>query len=124
MGQKIHPVGLRLGITRTWDSRWFEKKNYQTWLHEDMAIRQFLSVKSKIVGESIVRSLSRVEIERRPGQVKVTLHTSKPGIIIGKRGAGIDEIRKTLAKMTGKQVTVNVSEIKVPELGGKKRCCR
>jgi len=116
MGQKIHPVGLRLGITRTWDSRWFEKKNYQTWLHEDMAIRQFLSVKSKIVGESIVRSLSRVEIERRPGQVKVTLHTSKPGIIIGKRGAGIDEIRKTLAKMTGKQVTVNVSEIKVPEL--------
>lgn len=110
MGQKIHPVGLRLGITRTWDSRWFEKKHYIDWLHEDVAIRKFLN--------RWVRSaaISKVEIERRTNQARVIVNTAKPGIIIGKRGIGIEDIRKNLESLTGKSVQVNVMEIKHPEL--------
>src|SRR5579883_1960781 len=110
MGQKIHPVGLRLGITRTWDSRWFEKKNYRAWLHEDAAIRKYFGRMTRAA------AISRVEIERRANQTRVIVHTAKPGIIIGKRGVGIDEIRKNLEKLTKKAVQVNVGEIKHPEL--------
>jgi small subunit ribosomal protein S3 len=110
MGQKIHPVGLRLGITHTWDSRWFEKKNYQAWLHEDVAIRKYFGRMTRAA------AISKVEIERRANQARVIVHTGKPGIIIGKRGVGIDEIRRNLEKLTGKQIQVNVVEIKVPEL--------
>src|SRR5271165_232000 len=102
MGQKIHPVGLRLGITRTWDSRWFEKKNYQAWLHEDVAIRKYFGRMTRAA------AISKVEIERRANQARVIVHTGKPGIIIGKRGVGIDEIRRNLEKLTGKQIQVNV----------------
>jgi small subunit ribosomal protein S3 len=109
MGQKIHPVGLRLGITRTWDSRWFEKKNYQAWLHEDVAIRKYFGRMTRAA------AISKVEIERRANQARVIVNTGKPGIIIGKRGVGIDEIRRNLEKLTGKQVQVNVVEIKHPE---------
>lgn len=110
MGQKIHPVGLRLGITRTWDSRWYEKKNYQAWLHEDVAVRKYFGRMTRAA------AISKVEIERRANQARVIVHTGKPGIIIGKRGVGIDEIRRNLEKLTRKQVQVNVVEIKVPEL--------
>ncbi len=110
MGQKIHPVGLRLGITRTWDSRWFEKKNFVAWLHEDVAIRKYFGRMTRAA------AISRVEIERRANQARVIINTGKPGIIIGKRGVGIDEIRRNLETLTGKQVQVNVVEIKVPEL--------
>jgi small subunit ribosomal protein S3 len=110
MGQKIHPVGLRLGITRTWDSRWFEKKQYVSWLHEDVAIRKYFGRMTRAA------AISRVEIERRANQARIIVNTGKPGIIIGKRGVGIDEIRRNLEKLTGKQVQVNVVEIKVPEL--------
>ena len=110
MGQKIHPVGLRLGITRTWDSRWFEKKNYRAWLHEDAAIRKYFGRMTRSA------AISRVEIERRANQTRVIVHTAKPGIIIGKRGVGIDEIRKSLERLTKKTVQVNVGEIKHPEL--------
>ena len=110
MGQKINPVGLRLGITRTWDSRWFEKKNYQAWLHEDVAIRKYFGRMTRAA------AISKVEIERRANQARVIVNTAKPGIIIGKRGVGIDEIRKNLEKLTGKTVQVNVVEIKHPEL--------
>lgn len=110
MGQKIHPVGLRLGITRTWDSRWFEKKNYVAWLHEDVAIRKYFGRMTRAA------AISRVEIERRANQARVIINTGKPGIIIGKRGVGIDEIRRNLEKLTGKQVQVNVVEIKTVEL--------
>jgi small subunit ribosomal protein S3 len=109
MGQKIHPVGLRLGITRTWDSRWFEKKIYQAWLHEDVAIRKYFGRMTRAA------AISKVEIERRANQARVIVNTGKPGIIIGKRGVGIDEIRRNLEKLTGKQVQVNVVEIKHPE---------
>jgi small subunit ribosomal protein S3 len=110
MGQKIHPVGLRLGITRTWDSRWFEKKHYIDWLHEDVAIRKFFNKWMRSA------AISKVEIERRANQARVIVNTAKPGIIIGKRGVGIEEIRKNLEKLTGKTVQVNVMEIKHPEL--------
>jgi small subunit ribosomal protein S3 len=110
MGQKIHPVGLRLGITRTWDSRWYEKKQYTAWLHEDVAIRKYLGRLTRAA------AISKVEIERRANQARVIVHTAKPGIIIGKRGVGIEDIRKSLERMTQKTVQVNVIEIKHPEL--------
>jgi small subunit ribosomal protein S3 len=113
MGQKVNPIGLRLGITRTWDSRWFEGKQYRDRLHEDLRIREIV--------DSLSRSaaVSRVEIERRANQVRVAVNTAKPGIIIGKRGAGIEELRKQLERESGKQVNVNVVEIKHPELDAK-----
>jgi small subunit ribosomal protein S3 len=110
MGQKIHPVGLRLGITRTWDSRWYEKKNYKIWLHEDVAIRKYFARLTRAA------AISKVEIERRANQARVIVHTAKPGIIIGKRGVGIEDIRKNLEHLTQKNVQVNVVEIKHPEL--------
>ncbi len=110
MGQKIHPVGMRLGITRTWDSRWFEKKHYVEWLHEDVAIRKSFNRWMRSA------SISKIEIERRANQARVIVNTAKPGIIIGKRGVGIDEIRKNLEQLTGKNVAVNVMEISHPEL--------
>ena len=110
MGQKIHPVGLRLGITRTWESRWFEKKNYKAWLHEDQAVRKYFNRLTRAA------AISKVEIERRANQARVIVHTAKPGIIIGKRGVGIEDIRKNLEHLTQKNVQVNVVEIKHPEL--------
>jgi small subunit ribosomal protein S3 len=110
MGQKIHPVGMRLGITRTWDSRWFEQKHYIDWLHEDVAIRKFFNKWMRSA------AISKIEIERRANQARVIINTAKPGIIIGKRGVGIDEIRKNLESLTRKNVQVNVIEIKHPEL--------
>lgn len=110
MGQKIHPVGLRLGITRTWDSRWFEKKNYKIWLHEDAAIRKYFGRMTRAA------AISKIEIERRANQARVIVHTGKPGIIIGKRGVGIEDIRKNLERLTQKNVQVNVVEIKTVEL--------
>jgi small subunit ribosomal protein S3 len=114
MGQKIHPVGFRLGITRTWDSRWYENKQYAKWVHEDRAMRGLVE------GMSRSAAVAKVEIERRANTVRVIVHTGKPGIIIGKRGAGIDELKKRLEKLSqGKQVQVNVVEIKHPELDAK-----
>ncbi len=114
MGQKIHPVGMRLGITRTWDSRWFENKQYANWVNEDRVMRDLVE------GMSRSAAVSKVEIERRANTVRVIVHTGKPGIIIGKRGAGIDDLKKRLEKIgAGKQVQVNVVEIKHPELDAK-----
>lgn len=113
MGQKVHPVGLRLGITRTWDSRWFENRQYREWLHEDLRMRKLVDGLSRSAG------VSKLEIERRANQVRVVISTAKPGIIIGKRGAGIDDLKKRLEKVSGKQINVNVVEIKHPELDAK-----
>ncbi len=104
---------MRLGITRTWDSRWFEDKQYQTWLHEDLRMRKLIDGLSRSAG------VSRLEIERRASQVRVVISTAKPGIIIGKRGAGIEDLKKRLEKASGRQVNVNVLEIKHPELDAK-----
>ena len=112
MGQKIHPIGLRLGIIRNWDSRWFQDKHYADWLHEDLRIRQWLRKRLKHAG------LSRVEIERAD-KINVIVNTSKPGIVIGSKGKGIEEIRRSLSRMTRRDIKITVQEIKKPELEAK-----
>ena len=110
MGQKIHPIGLRLKITRGWDSRWFnDRRKYSEWLHEDIKIRKYIFNKMKANG------IAKVEIERAD-RVDVIIKTSKPGLVIGKKGAGIEELKKTLSKLISKPVKVTVHEIKNPEL--------
>ncbi|HEY3316786.1 MAG TPA: 30S ribosomal protein S3 [Bacillota bacterium] len=111
MGQKIHPKGLRIGIIKDWDSKWYAgKKTYQDLLHEDVKIRKL--IRQKLANASI----SRVEIERAANRVKLTIHTGKPGMVIGKGGAGVESLRKELERQTGKPVAVNIIEIKTPEL--------
>ncbi len=111
MGQKIHPKGLRIGISRDWDTKWYaNKKNFSDLLVEDVGIRKFLK---KVLYNS---GLSRTEIERTANRVKVTVHTAKPGMVIGKQGAGITDMQKQLETMTGKSVSLNVVEIRAPEL--------
>lgn len=110
MGQKIHPVGLRLKITRGWDSRWFnDRRKYSEWLHEDIKIRKFIFNKLKSTG------ISKVEIERAD-RVEIIIKTSKPGLVIGKKGAGIEDLKKCLGKLINKPVKITVTEIKNPEL--------
>lgn len=110
MGQKVHPIGLRLGIIKTWDSRWFSQKNYATLLHEDIKIR-------KIVKERLMHAgVSKIEIERAGQKAKINIHTARPGIIIGKKGAEVDKLKKDLESMTGKQMYINIQEIRRPEL--------
>jgi len=112
LGQKIHPVGLRLGIIRNWDSRWFQDKHYADWLHEDIEIRRWLRQKLKHAG------LSRIEIERAD-KINVILNTSKPGIVIGSKGRGIEEIRRELSRRNKRDIKITVQEIKKPELEAK-----
>jgi small subunit ribosomal protein S3 len=110
MGQKVHPIGFRLGIIKTWDSRWFSQKNYATLLHEDFKIR-------KIVKERLMHAgVSKIEIERAGQKAKINIHTARPGIIIGKKGAEVDKLKKDLESMTGKQMYINTQEIRRPEL--------
>jgi small subunit ribosomal protein S3 len=110
MGQKVHPVGFRLGVIRTWDSKWFEEKNYATWLHEDIKIRDFVKKSLNHAG------VSRVEIERAANKVKVNVHTARPGIVIGKRGAGIETVKKDLQKFTKNEVFLNIVEVRKAEV--------
>ncbi|SMB88842.1 SSU ribosomal protein S3P [Thermanaeromonas toyohensis ToBE] len=110
MGQKVHPKGLRLGIIRGWDSRWYAGRDYKNLLHEDLKIRQFLKERLYQAG------VSTIEIERAANRVKVTLHTAKPGVVIGRGGTEVEALRQQLEVMTGKQVTLNIVEIKKPEL--------
>ncbi len=109
MGQKTHPVGFRLGIIRDWESKWFLDRGYSDALAEDWHIRSFIHKNLKNA------AISRVEIERRGNQVKVTIYTAKPGIIIGRGGKGVDDIRALLERLTGKMVHVNVEEIRYPD---------
>jgi len=110
VGQKVHPLGMRIGIIRDWDAKWYAKKNYTELLHEDLSIRDFIK---NTLSEA---SVSRVEIERAANRLRITIHTSKPGMVIGRGGSGVEKLRKNLEKMTGKQVHVNIIEVKVPEL--------
>jgi len=110
VGQKVHPKGLRIGIIKDWDAKWYADKNYAELLHEDIKIREY--IKQKLFASGI----STVEIERAVNKVKVSVHTAKPGIVIGKGGAEVENLRKTIEKMSGKQVAINIIEIKKPEL--------
>ncbi|MDD4169166.1 MAG: 30S ribosomal protein S3 [Desulfotomaculaceae bacterium] len=111
MGQKVNPKGLRIGIIRDWEAKWFaDKKNYADFLQEDIAIRKHIKKKLFIAG------ISRIQIERAANRVKVFIHTAKPGIVIGRGGIEVENLRKQLELLTAKQVSVNIVEIKVPEL--------
>ena len=111
MGQKVNPHGLRIGIIKDWDTKWYAgNKNFSEFLVEDFQIRKYIKKKLYIAG------VARIEIERAVNKIKVNVNTAKPGLVIGKGGQGIEELRKELEKMTGKSVLVNISEIKSPEL--------
>jgi small subunit ribosomal protein S3 len=109
VGQKVNPKGLRIGIIRDWESRWYADRNYKELLHEDLKLRAFIKNKLKQAG------CPKVEIERAASRIKVSIHAAKPGIVIGRGGAEVENLRKQLEAMTGKQVTVNIVEIKKPE---------
>ena len=114
MGRKVHPYGFRLGVIRDWKARWYaEGGEYADLLHEDLAIRRYIAGGSRRAG------ISRVEIERFPNQVSVTIWTARPGIVIGRRGAAVKELRSTLEEKTGKRVSVDVQEIEQPDLDAK-----
>ena len=110
MGQKVNPVGIRIGINRTWDSRWFSAKNYAEKLVEDLKLRAFVLEKLKAAG------VSKVIIERAAKNTKVTVHTARPGVIIGKKGADIEKLRKDLSSKAGGEVSLNIVEIRKPEI--------
>lgn len=110
MGQKVNPVGLRLGINRTWDSRWFAGSNYADLLHEDFRIREFLRKKLAQAG------VAKIVIERPAKKARVTIHTARPGVVIGKKGQDIEKLRSEIAKMTDAEVHLNIVEIRKPEV--------
>jgi small subunit ribosomal protein S3 len=110
LGQKVHPYGFRIGVNRTWASRWFAEKKYSQLLHEDLKIREEL--KKAFVQAGI----SKLEIDRLPNQLKVRIHTSKPGLVIGKKGAGVDQLKKKLEAQVGREVVINIEEVVRPEL--------
>jgi small subunit ribosomal protein S3 len=109
MGQKVNPIGIRVGINRTWDSRWFSAKNYAAKLVEDLKLRAFITEKLKAAG------ISKVIIERAAKNTRVTVHTARPGVIIGKKGADIEKLRKDLSAKAGGDVSLNIVEIRKPE---------
>ncbi len=110
MGQKVNPIGLRLGINRTWDSRWYADDDFAKLLHEDLRIRKFVH------NELRQASISKVVIERPAKKCRVTIYTARPGVIIGKKGADIEVLRKKIASMTDAEVHINIVEIRKPEL--------
>jgi small subunit ribosomal protein S3 len=114
MGQKVNPISMRLGINRTWDSRWFASKEYATYLHEDFRIRKFVEDK---LGKSA--SVSKVVVERPTKKVRVIVHSARPGVIIGKKGADIEKLRSEIGKMTSSEVSLNIVEIRKPDIDAK-----
>jgi small subunit ribosomal protein S3 len=109
MGQKVHPIGFRLGITRTWDSRWYSKQDYSKLLHEDIQLRNYLKEKLYAAG------ISKIEIERAASKVKVNVHTARPGIVIGKKGAGVEQLKAEVQKLSKNEVFLNIIEVKKAE---------
>jgi len=110
MGQKVHPIGFRLGFNKTWRSRWYAEKDYANLLHEDLALKKDLKKRFSHAG------VSRVDIERAANKLKITIFTSRPGIIIGRKGQEVDKLKQEIQKKTGKEVFINIQEILKPEL--------
>ena len=110
MGQKVNPIGFRLGVIKTWDSKWYAEADYAKLLHEDLAIRKFL--KKRLYNSGV----SKIEIERAANKTKINIHTARPGLIIGKKGSEVETIKKDLAKLTSKEVFINIHEVRKPEL--------
>lgn len=110
MGQKVHPVGFRLGIIRTWESKWFAQKNYAQLLHEDIKLRKYLKKRLYHAG------ISKIEIERAASKAKINIFAARPGIIIGKKGSEVEALKQELAKLTDKEVFINIQEVRKPEI--------
>lgn len=110
MGQKVNPIGFRLGVIKTWDSKWYAEADYAKHLHEDLAIRKFL--KKRLYNSGV----SKIEIERAANKTKINIHTARPGLIIGKKGSEVEIIKKDLAKLTSKEIFINIHEVRKPEL--------
>ncbi len=109
MGQKTHPIGFRLGVNKTWDSRWFAKRGYSDLLHEDIQLRKYIQKTLANAG------IAKVEIERAANKVKIGVHTARPGIVIGKKGAGVESLKSDLQKLSKNEVFLNIIEVKKPE---------
>ncbi|MHB8057223.1 MAG: 30S ribosomal protein S3 [Desulfuromonadaceae bacterium] len=110
MGQKINPIGFRLGITKTWDSKWYAEADYAKLLHEDLAIRKFL--KKRLYSSGV----SKIEIERAANKCKINIFTARPGLIIGKKGSEVETIKKELALISAKEIFITINEVRKPEL--------
>lgn len=110
MGQKVNPIGFRLGVVKTWDSKWYAEADYAKLLHEDLAIRKFL--KKRLYNSGV----SKIEIERAANKTKINIHTARPGLIIGKKGSEVETIKKDLAGLTSKEIFINIHEVRKPEL--------
>ncbi len=110
MGQKVHPIGLRLGIIKGWDSKWYAEKDYAKWLHEDICIRTFVKEHLEAAG------IAKVEIERAANKLKVNVYTARPGIVIGKKGAGVEQLKREVQRLSDNEVFVNIHEIRKAEL--------
>lgn len=110
MGQKVHPHGLRVGVIKTWDSKWFADKDYEKFLLEDIKIREFIKEKLFLSG------ISRVEIERASNRARISIHTAKPGMVIGRQGSNIELLKSDLKKMTDSIIDINIIEVKAPDL--------
>ena len=110
MGQKTHPIGFRLGVIRTWSSKWYEEKQYAKWLHEDIALKRFIKQKLTHAG------VSAVDVERAANKAKINISTARPGIVIGKRGAGIEALKKEIQKLTDNEVFLNIQEVRKAEI--------
>ncbi|WP_335872168.1 30S ribosomal protein S3 [Bacillus sp. 2205SS5-2] len=113
MGQKVNPVGLRIGVIRDWDSKWYAGKDYADLLHEDLRVREYIA---KRLSDA---SVSKVEIERAANRINITVHTAKPGMVIGKGGTEVEALRKALNELTGKRVHINIVEIKKADIDAK-----
>ena len=109
MGQKVNPIGLRLGIIKDWNSKWFAQKEYANYLHDDIKIRKYIKKHFYHAG------IAKIEIERAAGKASVNIYTARPGIIIGRKGSEIENIRKELIKVTGSDVAINIKEVRKPE---------
>ncbi len=110
MGQKVHPIGFRLGVIKTWDSKWYAEADYAKLLHEDIAIRKFL--KKRLFNSGV----SKIDIERAANKTKINIHTARPGLIIGKKGSEVETIKKELSALTSKEIFINIHEVRKPEL--------
>ena len=110
MGQKTHPIGIRLGIVKDWSSRWYAKRDFATLLQEDIMLRRYITSRLQRA------SVAQVDIERAPKRVTISIHTARPGIVIGRKGSEVDKLRDELKHLTGKEIYININEIKRPEL--------
>ena len=110
MGQKTHPVGFRLGVIRTWSSKWYQEKDFAKWLHEDIKLKTFIKGKLSHAG------VSAIEVERAASKTKINIHTARPGIVIGKRGAGVETLKKDVQRLTDNEVFLNIQEVRKAEV--------